>query len=314
MSLILPTNKLVSNYTKEELRALQIKQLDRQKQITLGEYQVGKVRDWDSFKRSSGLELVEPPIASISAKLIKQIFDQKKQRILDGLEDKVEEEKKDDNELIISKKENIIDDEFSVIESLRNNPKVKYFKQQEKHAASIIRHFIKHKQRARALSAGVGTGKTYMLGAVIVELWRREFPALVNSISPFPCLYVTRASIVEQTERVLFNQFNLRPGHHVTVTNIDQLRATLGDTIINERIEIVYGVEHTIYTWYDMLAPGLIILDEAHAVKNVDSEQSKRMQAFNDLQGEHYSIYSSATLWTRVIESKCFAVATKLNW
>jgi len=71
--------------------------------------------------------------------------------------------------------------------------------------------------------------------------------------------------------------------------------------------------KHCVYLMWKY--PALIILDEAHCVKNIDSTQSRIIQAYNDIREDnHYSLYASATLWTRVIETKCFAVATRLEW
>jgi len=131
----------------------------------------------------------------------------------------------------------------------------------------------------------------------------------------YPVVFVTRASIVEQTERVLRDQFGLKLGTEVDVTNIDQFRCKFGEQFVKEKILRVGDTESVVFEWNPMNAPGLLIIDESHGVKNIESTQSRIFQAFNELDGErHRQIHSSATLFTRVIEAKCFAVATRLKW
>ncbi len=57
-----------------------------------------------------------------------------------------------------------------------------------------------------------------------------------------------------------------------------------------------------------------MVWDECQTLKNEDSDQSKRAQAYNNLDGEYYQIFSSATPFTRVCEAKCFAVSTRLQY
>lgn len=330
MSLSNIDNLKSSSLDDNQRRVVLLKQLHRQQQITVGDYQLGKIKSWNDFSKSSGFNPPEQILSTeFSSKNIREAFKIEIAK-LESSSEIVEPPIKiplTDWQLSVKEYEELYhnykppkvkgveaDDEFSIIKSLRSNINVRYFKPQEQHAASILRHLIKHKHRARALSAGVGTGKTFMLGAVIRELIDRKWPPILNSISPFPILYITRASVVTKTERDLSDGFGLRIGRDVYVTNIDQMRSKLGNELVHEEMKVVDGQDRIVYTWFEPLAPALMILDEAHCVKNIDSTQSRIMQRFNDLEGEHYSIYSSATLFTRVIESKCFAVACKLEW
>ncbi len=304
-----------------------LKQLDKQKRSTLSDFQFGKIKTWDDYTRLSGLS-PDPSLLAVAPdyKSIKTAFDIKIAAVKAGEELlEVSPHKGATTDLIINNGQPTIDpvqpieehgreeDEFSVIDCLRNNSSVIYNKHQEAAAATIVRNLIRHNLHGQGLNARVGSGKTFILGAVLRELWERQWQPLMESIASYPVLYVTRASIVEQTERVLYRKFGLRPVCQVAVTNIDQLRASYGERFIHEKIVVEYGVEHVIYQWLPLVSPSLIILDEAQGVKNIDSKQSRLFQAYNEVEDAHL-ICASATLFTRVIESKVMAVATRLEW
>lgn len=315
--------KLTSNLSQDQKKLLLLKQFQRSQNSTIGNYQIGNVKTWEDFTRSSGFtvdpSLVTLPVNGVN---IKQAFAIKRAKVEAGeelletpvkdtpLKDKIEEKPKHEWE---------IEDEYSVIPALRSNPLIRYddvTKFQEEDAAMIVRRLVRDKRKAVALDRGVGLGKTFILGGTIAELYRRQWPPLVNSLSTYPVCYVTAASVVEQTARVLRNKFSLKIGHQIFVTNVDQLRSSFGKELLQEKLVHIHGQETLIYQWFEPLAPALMILDESHKLKNVDSQQSRIMQAFNDMPitSEHYQIFSSATLWTRVEEAKCFAVGTRLEF
>lgn len=199
---------------------------------------------------------------------------------------------------------------------LEKNPKVIPFGFQIRKAKELVRNLHVHKHRANLLLAGTGFGKTYILSAVIAALKRVGY--FDDCRSMWPVLYVTKASIVKQTVRVLNDQFGVDE-MTCMVTNIEQLRAKLGKMFIHEQTCVVSGQEHTIFTWRPRNIPRLVIWDESQILKNVDSTQSRIAQALNDITELSHGveankvtqIFSSATPFMRVCEAKCFCVATR---
>lgn len=163
------------------------------------------------------------------------------------------------------------------------------------------------------LRANTGDGKTYCIGRllrwIIDSGWMKG-----KSLSPFKILYVTKASIVTQTTRDLEREFGIDPlKDDIVVTNYEQLRAELGEMVINETVEVVDTLPRKKYTWKSVMHPLLIIWDECQALKNEDSIQSKIAQASNELPpGKIYQIFVSATPFAKVASAKCFCVATHI--
>lgn len=163
-------------------------------------------------------------------------------------------------------------------------------------------------KKGQLLLAGTGTGKTFMAAALV----RRLVDAKYHEGKTFGVtnyLYVTRATIVEQTKRVFQDDFNLGIKDGVEILNIEQLRSRAGSAWVNEEIKIVNGQETSIWKWRKMLSPVVILWDECQALKNEGSTQHQIAAAVNDL-GNVVQVFISATPFTRVIEAKCFAVAT----
>lgn len=171
------------------------------------------------------------------------------------------------------------------------------------------------------LISGTGTGKTYILAKLLRELYTKQFfdkyPLTLIKV-----LYVTKASVVEQTVRVL-KEFGLSSSHtqmglDVFVTNYDQLRSSLGELIISDYTVIEHNEAVIKYKWKENLTPILIIWDECHSLMNEQSQQSKIAQAINDLELERLvsvkQIFASATPFGRVSEAKCFAVSTRTSY
>lgn len=334
----IPTNKKTANLTPEQQRALLLKQLGKQERQTLSDFTTfGRIHNWSDFTKVSGLR--PPPQSAakeISVAAIREAFEIIRKEINDNTTSHTNTESSTDvlptvlsqqkaghtqsdhgdtQRRVVTPEERYPEDEFSVIPSLRSNPRVQYNKQQERAAADIVRRLMVHNHYAVGFPWPVGTGKTYVFAAVIAELYRRGWKVLQDSMALYPVVVVTRATIVEQTARVLRDEFGLQLGKQVDVTNIDQMRCKFGENFLKENIRNIDGIETVEYEWIPPLAPALIVLDEAQAVKNPDSTQSQIFQKFNELDGEdHRILFSSATLMTRVIETKVFAVATRLEW
>lgn len=304
--------------------------LDKQQRQVLKEFVSEKLSNWRDLYKYSGINEVvgyrEQDNTPFTAYYIKELFKQLKQnetftlKIATPTTSTAASKPKQplpSAEPVFDTPDKDIQDEYTSIPSLANNPTIKHVPYQERATSALLRGYLKYNYYGQALNSRTQSGKTYIIGALVKELYERGWPPLRDSISLYPVIYLTRASVVEQTERRMKKHFGLNPGKHpsIDVTNIDQMRCKFGEHFIKEVIRVVDGEEIFYYEWNEHTSPALLIIDEAQSVKNIDSTQSKIMQSFNELDGErHRVLFSSATLFTRVIESKCFAVSTRLQF
>jgi hypothetical protein len=165
---------------------------------------------------------------------------------------------------------------------------------------------LKHGQ---LLLASTGLGKTFAAGALIRRLEDRNFTKN-KSFGHVKYLYVTRATVVTQAERIFQEYFNLTIRDGVEVLNIEQLRSRAGAIWIKDELIIQSGKEVRVFKWRPMMNPVVILWDECQALKNEDSIQHQVALAFSALPCETYQVFISATPFTRVSEAKCFAVST----
>jgi hypothetical protein len=170
-----------------------------------------------------------------------------------------------------------------------------------------------HTKRGQQLIAGTGTGKTFIIGATLAYLLESKFHQ-GKTFSPWPYVVITKASVVEQTKRVLEKHFSIDTITEVQVIGIDQLRSKFGGRFLKQEIVHEEGEAHRKWMWRPYINPILMIWDESHALKNLDSQQSQIGQAYNDILDNTWQIFSSATPYTRVIEAKCFAVSTRVPY
>lgn len=201
--------------------------------------------------------------------------------------------------------------------------KPRLFNFQDKYFKEVVKKIYEEGLPAVLKIADTGTGKTYMIAAVLDYLfnetdWFDRFPPTLCKV-----FYVTKATVVTQTIRVLRDGFGLNvnadfPVGDIFVTNYDQLRASLGELFIEDRTEIIRGEPIIKFIWKENVTPILFIWDECHALMNESSQQSKIAQALNDLPKERlanvYQIFMSATPFGRISEAKCFSVATRTNY
>lgn len=186
------------------------------------------------------------------------------------------------------------------------------FNFQKKATKELLDNLIKSNLRAQLLIAGAGLGKTYIIGALIRRIIDCGF-LLGKTSSPWPIVYVTKATVVEQTKRVFRDSFGLTDDD-VLVINIEQMRAKFGELFVSEKTVIKQGEEIIKFIWRNNVFPTILLLDECQGVKNIKSIQSQIFQSYNDIDSPHtYQIYFSATPLTKVIEAKCFAVATRMR-
>jgi len=183
---------------------------------------------------------------------------------------------------------------------------------QERAAQQLYDGITNKRKRGQLLLAPTGSGKTYIFGALLAKLVEDGFHR-GRSLSPWPYVIVTKAPIVEQTKYVMREKFGLNTVTDVQVINIEQLRANFGERFVRSKTVVEgLGEEHFKWEWRAIVFPMLLLLDECQILKNTDSQQSQIIQGYNDLVNEEtYQVYSSATPFTRVVEAKCFAVATR---
>ena len=192
---------------------------------------------------------------------------------------------------------------------LHSSPKEKAFLFWfQKKAVKELWDGIQAGHRGQLLLAGTGTGKTFMAAALVRRLVDSNYHE-GKTFGTVNYLYVTRATIVEQTKRVFQNLFDLGIKDGVEILNIEQLRSRAGAAWVNDEQVIVNGEEQTIWKWRKMLNPVVILWDECQALKNEGSTQHNIASALNDL--DVTQVFISATPFTRVCEAKCFAVSTR---
>lgn len=184
---------------------------------------------------------------------------------------------------------------------------------QESACQKILTHLLHLYHHADLLQAGVGTGKTFMVGSLISRLRQIGWEKLAKNrdLRVYPAvIWVTKATIVEKTQRDLLTGFGLT-SDDVLVTNYDQLRATLGKHFFRCKTVIVKGEPEIVFEAVAHQMPCLIVWDEAHSLKNSDSQQSKIAQCINDLlpKDRPYQLFMSATIGTRLRDFKCFSAA-----
>lgn len=201
--------------------------------------------------------------------------------------------------------ENNADNDYGLHKSPNENVFLFWF--QKKAVKELYDGFTKHKLRGQLLLANTGTGKTFMAGALLRRLIDDNFHE-GKTWSPIPYLYITRASVVEQTRRVFATNFNIGV-EYVEVINIEALRSSVGRLWVKEEMIIEQGKEVYKWTWKKNINPCIVLLDECQSVKNPDSTQSEIMISYADLATkDNHVLFISATPFTRVSEAKVLVV------
>lgn len=213
--------------------------------------------------------------------------------------------------------DNPYDKDYGLSKSPNESPNLHLFWFQKKATKNLLDGILgkgKSRKPGQQLVGGTGVGKTFICGAVIRRLIDQNWH-IGKTVTPWPYLVVTRSSIVEQTKRVFKQFFNIDTTSEVLVINIEQLRAEFGKRFLTEEMSIIQGEEVVKWKWRKNLYPIFIWFDENQALKNTDSIQSKIAQSYNDIEDDNITqIFASATPFTRVCETKCFCVATRIPY
>lgn len=168
-------------------------------------------------------------------------------------------------------------------------------------------------KRGALLLSPTGTGKTFMVAALTKYLIYLEFTR-DKTIGPTEYLYVTRSSIVTQTQRVFERQFRIGTQEGVEVLNIEKLRSRAGELWVNADTIIVNGQEQIKWKWRRGLFPPCLWLDECQSVKNPDSSQAQIIQSYAEIPSDDtITMFISATPFTRVSEMKAFVLNAHIN-
>lgn len=185
--------------------------------------------------------------------------------------------------------------------------KLLYF--QSKAIIEGTKKLIEQDKRAILVQSPTGSGKTFIAGGIIEQFWNPALNYFNDCYSPWPVVYVTRSSIVKQTERVMRNKFGFDPVRQCIVINVEQLRAKFGTLMLEEKTVVQKGESHIVWSWREITHPRLFIIDESHLAKNVDSTQSKIIQAISTIKDPKVKVICmSATPFMRVVEAKYLCV------
>ena len=129
---------------------------------------------------------------------------------------------------------------------LQPSPKEKAFLFwfQKKAVRELFEKIVNEHKPGVMLIASTGTGKTFIQGALDRRLKDISF-ADDKTWGHVKTLAITRNSVVEQTKRVLQNQFCINPVVETEVLNIEKLRTRAGQIWLQEIQTIVNGEEVT---------------------------------------------------------------------
>lgn len=184
---------------------------------------------------------------------------------------------------------------------------------QERAAKAIYSACVTQGKCGYVMQADTGLGKTFIAGQFVSWLVREKW-CVGKTWSPFPILWLTKASVVEQTIRVMENVFGFNAkskrgsleSNGIIITNYDQLRSKAGKLYLKQEEFIQDGEYHRRYVWHQGMSPCVIIADECQALKN-ESTQSEILQAYSKLDTEQwprFMLAMSATLWVTVSNAK----------
>lgn len=181
---------------------------------------------------------------------------------------------------------------------------------QKKASAELEQKVFVEKKRGILFVSATGTGKTFVAADIIRKAFDRNWHE-GKTFSHVPYLYITKSSILMQTNRVFENFFNLKPNIDFSVINIEQLRSKEGRYWVKEEVKIKGGREVVEWKWKKHIQPCITLVDESQGTKNKKAKQSQIIHAYNDIEDNTCLICISATPFARVSEAKSFACSTR---
>jgi hypothetical protein len=199
------------------------------------------------------------------------------------------------------------DNNYGLIESPNENTFLYWF--QKKATAEILHKVVVEKKSGILVLAGTGTGKTFIAGAFFRRLMDMGYHE-DKTLSHIPYLFISKATIVEQTGRVMKKRFNIEPNVDMEIINIEQLRSKRGEMWLKREPIIIDGEEHEKFIWKKGMNPCVVGFDESQGAKNPGSSQHKFMCAYTEIRKNAVMVSFSASPFVRVSEAKCFAIST----
>ncbi len=263
------------------------------------------IRKYICDKKTISFEKDNKPETNLGDNVSKQTIQKDEKEIHFELEETNKEAESEVNSIFISK--------FS--DQIASLLKQKDGCEQEEIARKIFNEIWFNLKPGLLLNAQTGAGKTYILASIIKNLLHNNFIEKCKCLSPLPIVYITKTSVVEQTKKVLQDEFALDIVNTVHVFNIETLRARFGKLFVKEKVAVVNGQETVEYEWNTNIVPCLVIWDECQILAREESIQSKIAQAINRvLKKIVIQIFTSATPFSRVCEARCFAVSTHTSF
>lgn len=184
---------------------------------------------------------------------------------------------------------------------------------QQKSALTLLNNIKDKRMRCQLLRGTAGCGKTFIISMVLRKLLDEKFVESYSCIAPYPFVWITRSSIVEQTKHAASEYFGIDLWNELLVVNIEQMRSKFGELFLEEEVEIEKGEETIKWKWREPHHPLVFIIDESHLAKNPNSLQAKIIFSLAEINKPIFIICSSATPFSRVIEAGYFAVNTRME-
>ena len=172
--------------------------------------------------------------------------------------------------------------------------------------------------RAGVQDGKTGSGKTFAAAAIIDHFIKTNKHKTMGLELPYAILVVTRKTVVESYKRVLEEAgLGRYLGNVIFVTQYSALTSNIG--------RIFYSVEYKEDPYSDepaeevirineVIAPKLIIWDEAHALNNKETKQTKLALAYGRLKNPPIQLFMSATIWTKVNDSRTAVLAARFKY
>jgi hypothetical protein len=174
--------------------------------------------------------------------------------------------------------------------------------------------------RAVMNDGGTGSGKTFLAGALIAEVFKQGhhidqgIPPMYQKMLanlPYRVLIITRKSIIPQYKAVLerFGLGQYLRDNRIVVTNYNQLSSQFADIFVKEKFNPYTGASEL--EFISGFKPYLVIYDECQGLRNRDTQQTRFVLAMNAIEDPPLQVFMSATPWVTVNDCRTFVIAAK---